>query len=95
VNTCQSKAIPREHGDTALVVNALALQEESCFGKSYSLTAFTDAHDVVLVPLCLCNKGTHSSVVQPASNPRTDLGAQEAQRLASTKPLPEDASASC
>ena len=50
----------------------------------------------MLVPLCLCNRGTHSSVVQPASNPRTDPGAQEAQPPCpvSTKPVPEEASAS-
>ena len=64
VQTCQSKTIPR-HGDNALVMNAIAFQEESGFGKSYNNKAFTDNHDVVLVPLCLCNKGTHSSVVQP------------------------------
>ena len=57
VQSCQSKAIPRP-GDNALVVNAIAFQEESGFGKSYDNNAFTDAHDVVLVPLCLCNKGT-------------------------------------
>ena len=95
VQSCESKAIPR-HGDNALVVNAIAFQEESGFGKSYNSKAFTDAHDVVLVPLCLCNKGTHSSVVQPASNPRTGPGAQEEQPPCpvSTKPVPEEASAS-
>ena len=50
VQTCQSKAIPRHHGDIAVVVNAIAFQEESYFGKSYNIKAFTDAHDVVLVP---------------------------------------------
>ena len=95
VQSCQSKPIPRQ-GDNALVVNAIAFQEESGFGKSYDSNAFTDTHDVVLVPLCLCNKGTHSSVVQPASNPRTEPGSQEAQPPCpvSTKPVPEEASAS-
>ena len=39
---------------------------------------------------------THSSVVQTASNPRTDPGAQEAQPPCpvSTRPVPEEASAS-
>ena len=55
VQTCQSNtALPRT-GDTALVVNAIAFQEESGFGKSYNRDAFSDAHDVVLVPLCLCS----------------------------------------
>ena len=95
VQTCQSKTIPR-HGDNALVVNAIAFQEESGFGKSYNSKAFTDAHDVVLVPLCLGNKGTHSSVVQPASNPRTGPADQEEQPpcLVSTQPVPEKATAS-
>ena len=95
VQSCQSKAIPRP-GDTALVVNAIAFQEESGFGKSYNIKAFTDAHDVVLVPLCLGNKGTHSSVVQPASNPRTGPADQEEQPpcLVSTQPVPEKATAS-
>ena len=77
-------------------MNAIAFQENSGFGKSYNINAFTDAHDVVLVPLCLCNRGTHSSVVQPASNPRTDLGAQEAQPPCpvSTQTVAEEASAS-
>ena len=41
-------------------------------------------------------QGTHSSVVQPASNPRTGPGAQEEQPPCpvSTKPVPEEASAS-
>ena len=95
VQSCQSKAIPRS-GDTALVVNAIAFQEESGFGKSYNSKAFTDNHDVVLAPLCLCNKGNHSSVAQPASNPRTGPGAQEEQPPCpvSTKPVPQEASAS-
>ena len=95
VQTCKSKD-SQLHGDIALVVNAIAFQEESGFGKSYNPNAFSDAHDVVLVPLCLCNKGTHSSVAQPASNPRTGPGAQEEQPSCpvSTKPGPEEASAS-
>ena len=55
VQTCHSKAIPR-HGDTALVVNAIAFREDSGFGKIYNPDAFTDAHDVVLVPLCFCSE---------------------------------------
>ena len=55
VQSCQSKAIPRP-GDTTLAVNAIAFQEESGCGKSCNIKAFTDAHDVVLVPPCLGNE---------------------------------------
>ena len=95
MQSCLSKAIPR-HGDIALAINAIAFQEDSGFGKSYNSDAFSDAHDVVLVPLCLCNKGTHSSVAQPAPYARTDPGAQEAQPPCPvlTRPVPEAARAS-
>ena len=76
VQLCESKAAPRT-GDTALVMNATAFQEESRFGKSYNPNSFTDAHDVVLVPLHFPYKDTPSSVAQPASNRRTDREAQK------------------
>ena len=48
--------IPRNPGDRAMVFNAFALQEESGCGKSYKRhgkpDAFSDHHDVVLVPVC-------------------------------------------
>ena len=56
VQLCRSKTIPRNRGDRAVVFNALALQEESGCGKSYKRhgkpDAFSDDHDVVLVPVC-------------------------------------------
>ena len=56
VQTCKSKAAPRHPGDRAIVFNALALQEESGYGKSYKRDGkphpFSDHHDVVLVPVC-------------------------------------------
>ena len=64
MQACLSKAIPR-HGDGALAINVVAFQEDSGFGKSWDTNAFSDAHDVVLVPLCLYIKGTHSTTAQP------------------------------
>ena len=56
VQSCRSKTVPRNPGDRAMVFNALALQEESGCGKSYKRhgkpDAFSDNHDVVLVPVC-------------------------------------------
>ena len=56
VQICRSKTMPRDPGDRAIVFNALALQEESGCGKSYKRhgkpDAFSDHHDVVLVPVC-------------------------------------------
>ena len=51
VQICTSKTIPLHHGDRAIVINAFALHENSGWGKSFSRTAFSDAHDVVFVPL--------------------------------------------
>ena len=51
VQTCTSKLIPLLHGDRAIAINVRALQEDSGFGKSWDKNAFSDAHDVVLVPL--------------------------------------------
>ena len=53
---CRSKATPRCSSDVALVFNARAAQEDSGWGKTYIRAAkpppFSDAHDVVLVPIC-------------------------------------------
>ena len=95
VQSCESKTDPRT-GDTALVMNATAFQEESRFGKSYNPNSFTDAHDVVLVPLHFPYKDTPSSVAQPASNRRTDREAQKAKvpYPVSKEPVPQGATAS-
>ena len=77
-------------------MNATAFQEESRFGKSYNPNSFTDAHDVVLVPLHFPYKDTPSSVAQPASNRRTDREAQKAKvpYPVSKEPVPRGATAS-
>ena len=53
---CSSKATPRCSSDVAVVFNARAAQEDSGWGKTYIRAAkpppFSDAHDVVLVPIC-------------------------------------------
>ena len=51
VQVCTSKLVPKHHGDRAVAINVYALPEDSGFGKSWNEGAFTDAHDVVLVPL--------------------------------------------
>ena len=72
VQTCRSKTLLRHPGDRAIVFNALALQEESGCGKSYKRhgkpDAFSDYHDVVLVPVCwkLYVALSSSSAAQPA-----------------------------
>ena len=78
VQSIHRKAAPL-HGDTALAVNAIAFQADSGFGNSYNAKAFSDAHGVVLVPLCLIDKRANSSVVQPAPRAHRDPGAQKAQ----------------
>ena len=66
VQVCTSKSIPCHKGDRAVAINVFALQEESFFGKSYQgQQAFTDAHDVVLVPL------TWGGAAQPATSAAT------------------------
>jgi hypothetical protein len=89
VQACLSKAIPLP-GDSALAMNVQAFQEDSRFGKSWDKFAFSDAHDVVLVPLSLCNKGTHSRAAQPAPyasmNPDSEAG-QPAGPMP-TRPIP-------
>ena len=71
VQVCTSKAIPIHKGDQAIVFNAYALQEASGWGKSHihkdKPPPFSDAHDVVLVPLCWDDSRTNSSAAQPAS----------------------------
>ena len=56
VQVCSSKATPRCVGDVALVFNARAAQEDSGWGKThiraFKPAPFSDAHDVVLVPIC-------------------------------------------
>ena len=56
IQICSSKATPRCSSDVALVFNASATQEDSGWGKTYIRAAkpppFSDAHDVVLVPIC-------------------------------------------
>ena len=56
VQICSSKATPRCFGDVAVVFNARAAQEDSGWGKThiraFKPPPFSDAHDVVLVPIC-------------------------------------------
>ena len=56
IQICSSEATPRCSSDVALVFNARAAQEDSGWGKTYIRAAkpppFSDAHDVVLVPIC-------------------------------------------
>jgi hypothetical protein len=68
VQACTSKKKPLHHGDRAIAINVTALQEESGWGKSYAdeekRQSFSDAHDVVLVPLCWDR--TNQAATQPA-----------------------------
>ena len=72
VQTCTSAKFPRHHGDRAIVLNAFAAQEDSRWGKHYPRAGkpepFSDAHDVVLVPVCWrrCVSPSSSSAAQPA-----------------------------
>ena len=73
VQMCKSKTIPINPGDRAVVVNALALQEESGCGKSYKRygkpDAFSDHHDVVLVPVCWRKTDSAGSSSEPSFPP--------------------------
>ena len=64
---CTSKTIPLQVGDRAIAINVNALQEDSGWGKSYNQKAFSDAHDVVLVPLFGVYKCESRSAEQLAS----------------------------
>ena len=64
-------------GDRAVAFNVYAYQESSKWGKNYNAAAFSDAHDVVLVPFwwgnaekCSADNRSH----QPETHVRTDSG---------------------
>ena len=71
VQECKSKPKPDHNGDRALVFNAFAFAEESHFGFSYHRHGepqpFSDAHDVVLVPLCWGRPESMSSWIGSAA----------------------------
>ena len=55
VQMCVSRPDPRQ-GDCALAMNVPLFQEDSRWGRSFQNPSFSDAHDVVLVPLSLCDQ---------------------------------------
>ena len=79
VQMCASKEMPLHHGDRAIVFNAFAAQENSGWGKSHiranESKPFSDAHDVVLVPLCWSHLQSAGGAARPALPP----GAMEPQ----------------
>ena len=72
VQECTSAKFESHHGDRAMVFNAWAVQEDSRWGKNHPRAGkpkpFSDAHDVVLVPLCWRRYASFSSssAAQPA-----------------------------
>ena len=72
VQECKSAKFENHHGDRAVVFNAWAVQEDSRWGKNHQRAGkpkpFSDAHDVVLVPLCWRRYASmsSSSAAQPA-----------------------------
>ena len=79
VQVCTSKPIPFHHGDRAIVFDAFAAQDNSGWGKSHIRAnepkPFSDAHDVVLVPLCWSHLQSAGGAARPALPP----GAMEPQ----------------
>jgi len=68
---CRSGAMDGHKGDNAIAINVLATQEMSGFGVSFQSKeqAFSDDHDVVLVPLHWGNRReSKNSAAQPASS---------------------------
>ena len=74
VQVCASKADPIQSGDRAIALNVFAAKEHSGWGKSFVRAnkprPFSDAHDVVLVPICWGTFHAPGSAAHPAaSNP--------------------------
>ena len=55
IQLCTSSDTPR-HGDNALAINCTALDEPSHYGRTFreKQFAFSDAHDLVLIPILCC-----------------------------------------
>ena len=77
VQVCFSKADPISNGDRAIALNVFAAQEPSGWGKSFVRAnkplPFSDAHDVVLVPICWSALRALGSDIQPASSNPLEL----------------------
>ena len=70
VQICRSRPMGGHKGDNAIAMNVRAIQETSGFGVSWQSKkeAFTDEHDVVLVPLHWGNRReSKNSAAQPVS----------------------------
>ena len=73
---CRARPIGGPKGDNAIAINVLATQETSGFGFSWQSKeeAFTDEHDVVLVPLHWGNRReSKNSAAQPYRGPGTEV----------------------
>jgi hypothetical protein len=91
VQVCTSKTIPCHHGDRAIAINVNALQEDSGWGKSHKRSkdlspAFSDAHDVVLVPLFWGGMRTDSSAARPVSSTISDIASMSSHALPALPP---------
>ena len=79
VQVCTSKAIPITCGDRAIALNVFAAQKDSGWGKSFVRAnkprPFSDAHDVVLVPICWGTLRTPGSAAHPAASNLLELPA--------------------
>ena len=84
VQICRARPMGGHKGDNAIAINVLATQETSGFGVSWQSKedAFSDAHDVVLVPL---HWGNHRESKNSAAQP----GVSAAQ------PAPDHSSSCC
>ena len=99
VQICTSRAVPRHHGDRAVAINVRALQQDSGFGVSFKgcNNAFSDDHDVVLVPVYWDRNVVSSSRTDalphgpsrpPAASQHGNSAAQPVSILSSEPPLP-------
>ena len=84
VQICRARTMDGHINDNAIAINVLATQETSGFGVSWQSKeeAFSDAHDVVLVPL---HWGNHRESTNSAAQP----GVSAAQ------PAPDHSSSCC
>ena len=91
VQECTSATFPSHHGDRAIVFNAFGAQEDSHWGKRYQRDGkpepFSDAHDVVLVPVCW------RCCVSPSSSSAAQLACESIHRVAKSQ-LPSAAESS-
>jgi hypothetical protein len=70
VQICRSRSEGGHKGDNAIAINVRAVQETSGFGRSWQSKkeAFSDGHDVVLVPIQWGNgRESKNSAAQPVS----------------------------